>query len=87
MVDMAYMPEVPSYHSVMFPKLLFNVLSLEVIGIFLFGWIIIFSFPVFFPNCNSEILRGFCHHVNIFIVDFEGRIIAQAKTCMSCSIL
>lgn len=46
-----------------------------------------FPFQFFFPNCNSEILRGFCHHVNIFIVDFEGRIIAQAKTCISCSIL
>lgn len=30
----------------------------------------------FSPNCNSEILRGFCHHVNRFTVDFEGRIIA-----------
>lgn len=80
MVDMAYMPEVLSYHSVMFPKLLFNVLSLEVIGIFLFGWINIFSFPCIFPNYNLEILRSFFHHVNIFIVDFEGRIIAEAKT-------
>lgn len=84
---MAYMPEVLSYHSVMFPKLLFNVLSLEVIGIFLVGWISTFSFPIFFPNCNSEILRGFFHHVNIFIVDFEGKIIAEVKTYISCSVL
>lgn len=89
---MAYMPEVPSYPSVMFPKLLSSVLShgshwnVPVGCDYYISFSIFFpllSFPtlpppLFFPNCNSEKIRGFCHHVNTFMVDFEGRLIGQA---------
>lgn len=92
MVDMAYMPEVPSYPSVMFPKLLSSVLSHGSHWNVPVGWDYYISFsiffpllffpplppPLFFPNCNSEKIRGFCHHVNTFMVDFEERLIGQA---------
>lgn len=54
---------------------------LEVIGLFLLGWIITFLFPVS-PQPQMYLKkkkkkRAFCHHV--FIVDFKGRIIVRLR--------
>lgn len=80
MVDMAYMPEAPSYHCHNIQNYFPMCFPLEVIGIFLLGWIITFLFPVP-PTLPHDVfkkkIRGFCHHV--FIVDFKGRIIVRPR--------